>query len=254
MSTFPSLLGGAPTPTAPGVPTLFGFNAMDGAALVFWNVPADDGNASLVGYTVTVRQTGTLLQTLTLGVTDFAVVSGLTNGLAYDIRVAARNTVGAGPSASVTVVPAPARANAAVTGPVLVAPSATPTGGENVKRDLEIDFTTKHLRFVEGGLVFATAGQAILQDVWLALGFFQGEWFLDLAVGVAYFRSILVKNPDLEKIRGIYRDKILSRLGVRSVLALHLAMDTTQRGLAVSFRINTDVGQLASARTLAIGG
>lgn len=126
-----------------------------------------------------------------------------------------------------------------------VDPSAD-NGGNKVRRDLKIDFVNRRLVVKEGSFVYVTGAEAIMQDVWLALGFFEGEWFLDLTKGFPYFRLVLVKNPNIDLIQAAYRDTILSRKGVKSLLALTLDFNRTQRSLAVSFRISTDVGVLAS--------
>jgi hypothetical protein len=228
---------------------------VDGGALVFWNAPANDGSSPITGYTVTVRQSGTLLRTVTLGVTDFTVLTGLTNGVSYDVAIAARNLIGTGATASLVVVPSTVTASPVVSSvPTPVVGAVVDTGGQNVKRDLQVNFATRRLVFVEGDLVFCMGAQAILQDVWLALGFFEGEWFLDETVGVPYFQAILVKGPNMDQVRSIYREKILSRRGVLTVLALTLDLDRPARTLAVAFRLNTDVGQLASSRVTRIGG
>lgn len=129
-------------------------------------------------------------------------------------------------------------------------PTTTPapdSGGQKVFRDLKVDFTNRRLVMEEGSLVFVTGAEAILQDVWLALGMFEGEWFLDLAKGFPYFRLVLVKNPNLDLIRAAYRDAILARRGVKELLELNLTFNRAQRSLTVSFRLSTDVGELASS-------
>lgn len=255
MTVLPSYLGGAPTPVVPSAPTLPGFNPLDGGALVFWNRPDNDGYSAITGYTVTLSQGGTLLRTLMLGVTDFTVLTGLTNGVTYDVTVKARNSVGVGPAATLSAVAAPAVAATLVSSVIPpVFPTSTDNGAQLVKRDLQIDFVTRRLVFVEGSPVFTTGAQAILQDVWLALGFMEGEWFLDQTVGVPMFRKILVKGVSLEEVKAIYRAKIISRKGINSVLTLDLDFDRSARTLRVAFRASTDVGQLASTRTTRIGG
>lgn len=125
--------------------------------------------------------------------------------------------------------------------------------GGTTLRDLKLDLSARRMVMESGSFVFTRGPYAVLQDVWLALGFFEGEWFLDLERGVPYFRKILVKTPNMDEIRAVYRDAILGRPGVRDLLALELAFNRTARTLAVSFRINTDVGELASASTFTVG-
>ena len=98
--------GSGPTVTAPGAPT--GVTALRGdrQAQVTWTAPADNGSAivsSLVtaspgGRTATVTGTGTS-----------AIVTGLTNGVAYTFTVRSTNAIGQGPAStpSNSVTPGP---------------------------------------------------------------------------------------------------------------------------------------------------
>jgi hypothetical protein len=130
---------------------------------------------------------------------------------------------------------------------------ALDTGAQNVKRDLLLDNSTGDLVMVGGDFVFSTGAQSIAQDIWLALGFFQGEWFLDEEAGFPWRELVFVKNPDLERIRAGWRDKILSRRGVNELLELKQDFNRAIRFLSVSWRVNTDVGELSSARALIVG-
>lgn len=130
---------------------------------------------------------------------------------------------------------------------------AAADSGAKVFRDLKVDFLNRRLVVEEGALVFVTGAEAILQDVWLALGLFEGEWFLDLTVGFPYFRLVLVKNPNLDLIRAAYRDKILSRAGVKGLTSLDLTFNRANRALSVAFRLSTDVGELASSGAFTLG-
>ncbi|MFC6286401.1 peroxidase family protein [Nocardioides sp. GCM10027113] len=100
------------TPTAPatlpGAPTIGTATAGNQSATVTWTAPADGGSA-LTEYRVQVRRGTNVVRTV-LGVSPAAtstVVGGLTNGVAYNFRVRAVNSVGVGPlsAASNTVTP-----------------------------------------------------------------------------------------------------------------------------------------------------
>lgn len=85
---------------------------------------------------------------------------------------------------------------------------------------------------------------AIRQAVVVRLRTFRGEWFLDESTGLPYFRSILVKNPNTNLVRSLYRDALLTTPGVRSVESLELALDRGTRTLRVRFAATTDLGAL----------
>ena len=76
---------------------------------------------------------------------------------------------------------------------------------------------------------------AIRQKVKQVLQLIEGEWFLDKAVGVPWFESILVRNPSFELIRNIIRTKILGVKGIASVPTLALSLDSTTRLLTIDF-------------------
>lgn len=50
--------------------------------------------------------------------------------------------------------------------------------------------------------------------------FFEGTWFLDLTEGFPYYRSVFVKNPDMNHIR---------RLFTRLILSVSPVIDTVER-------------------------
>jgi arylsulfatase A-like enzyme len=83
--------------TAPSAPRDVRASARDGAAVVSWAPPADDGGSLVAGYEVRVVETGRLV---TAGAHERSVtVDGLTNGDWYTFRVAASNVFGAGRAA-----------------------------------------------------------------------------------------------------------------------------------------------------------
>jgi hypothetical protein len=94
--------------SAPGAPTLGAVTAGDGRATVNWTAPANPGSSALTGYTVTATATtgSPVRANAGPGATQL-VLTGLTNGTAYAVTVAATNAVGTGPASTpVTVTPA----------------------------------------------------------------------------------------------------------------------------------------------------
>ncbi|MBA2509553.1 MAG: fibronectin type III domain-containing protein [Nocardioidaceae bacterium] len=151
--TFPVTPQAAAEPaTRPGAPTIGTASGGDGQATVRWAAPTDDGATPITEYRIQVR-TGTVVVRTVTGVpaaaTD-AVVTGLTNGTAYNFRVRAVNAVGVGvlsaPSNAVTPTgaaaatvpgqPAIGRADPGAAGGAITAtanwPEATNDGGSPI--------------------------------------------------------------------------------------------------------------------------
>lgn len=98
------------------------------------------------------------------------------------------------------------------------------------------------LAIEKGDLVLVDGREAISQHLRLRLSMFKGEWFLDQRVGIPYFQSILVKNPNLAVVRGIYSKAITTTPGVTAVDKLEVILDHDTRRLRVSFTAQTSDG------------
>lgn len=71
--------------------------------------------------------------------------------------------------------------------------------------------------------------RAVLQDVFIRLRFFYGEWFLDPTQGLPYFKYVFVVNPDLRLVESIFRRVILGTPGVAALDSLSLMFDRASR-------------------------
>ena len=91
---------------------------------------------------------------------------------------------------------------------------------------------------------------AIAQAVTIALMFFKGEWFLDASAGVPYFQNVLVKNPDVTLLQGIFRKAILDVEGVSSLVSLDVTYDRAARNLTVAWSALADTTLLKGTVTL----
>lgn len=109
-------------------------------------------------------------------------------------------------------------------------------------RDLKIDPATGDLVLVNGDLVFVEGDEEILQSIRIRLQLFAGEWFLDNRLGVPYFETVLVKNPDLPAIQGLLRSVILDTVGMGSLTYYSQEWDHATRKLTVTFRGTTADG------------
>jgi hypothetical protein len=83
---------------------------------------------------------------------------------------------------------------------------------------------------------------AVDQNLRIRLKFFLSEWFLDQRLGIPFFREVLVKNPNLQVVRAIFRTAILDTPGVASVDSLELSLDNVTRTLTINFQATLDSG------------
>lgn len=120
-------------------------------------------------------------------------------------------------------------------------------------RNLKIDQVTGDLVIAAGNLVLVSDFEAIEQAVNTNLRTFLGEWFLDDPVnpklGVPYFQSVLIKNPDASMLRSIFRNVIIGTVGVSDATLTDLSYDAKARRLSIAYRATTDTGQFFTGST-----
>ena len=96
-----------------------------------------------------------------------------------------------------------------------------------------------------GSAVLVEDDEAIVQQLLIRFKFALGEWFLDIRIGVPFFQEILVKNPNLTRVRAIYRQLILTTPGIESLEKFSLTLVVSTRALSLSFTARkTDGGTL----------
>ena len=96
-----------------------------------------------------------------------------------------------------------------------------------------------------GSAVLVDGDKATVQQMLIRFKFALGEWFRDIRIGVPFFREILVKNPNLTRVRAIYRQLILTTPGIESLEKFSLTLDVSTRALSLSFIARkTDGGPL----------
>lgn len=81
--------------------------------------------------------------------------------------------------------------------------------------------------------------QSVRQAICIRLKWFLGEWRLGPLIGLDYWGTVLVKNPNLVKVRQAIRDEILSVDEVTAVNRVDLKADAASRQLIVSFEAVT---------------
>jgi len=84
---------------------------------------------------------------------------------------------------------------------------------------------------------------AIEQQVRLRVRYFEGSWFLDERQGIPYFRSILLKAPDLQLVESLFRTAVRTTPGISTVNTIDLTVDKATRTLEVAFTATMDTGE-----------
>jgi len=98
------------------------------------------------------------------------------------------------------------------------------------------------LLIATNSLSLVTGDDAIVQNLRIRFQFVLGEWFLDSRIGIPYFAEILIKNPDLTRVRGIFRQAILTTPGIDSLEEFTLDFDRAIRRLTLEFIARKDDG------------
>lgn len=103
--------------------------------------------------------------------------------------------------------------------------------------DGDIDLT-------DGNMTLVTDDDAIVQQITIRLQLLLGEWFLDKRVGMPLFEDVFKKNPDLTRVRSIYRQTILTTPGIASFEEFTLVVDGATRTLSVDFIARKTDGEI----------
>jgi hypothetical protein len=121
----------APT-VAPSAPTALTATRGNASASLTWTLGAN-GGSPLTGYTLQVRIGTTVVRTQNIGTARPFNVTGLTNGVAYNFRLQARNAVGTSPlsAPSNTVTPATVPGQTRILAPTRGAPGGALTAAAN---------------------------------------------------------------------------------------------------------------------------
>ena len=94
------------------------------------------------------------------------------------------------------------------------------------------------LQISENGDISLT--ESIIQAIRIRLLWFFQEWRFAPRYGVPYYEEILVKNPNLARIRRIIKNEILSVEGVNSVKHVTVDYDKPSRVARISYAAMID--------------
>lgn len=100
--------------------------------------------------------------------------------------------------------------------------------------DFALD-STGDLDMSSNDLTLISGADAIAQHLRIRLRIFQGEWFRDLRVGIPYYQRVLLKNPQLIAVQGMFRRAITTTPGVLELQRFELAYGAAERKLTLTF-------------------
>lgn len=121
-----------PVVTAPAAPAIGTATAGNATATVTWTAPSDDGGSPVTGYQVrVVNGAGTQVGALRPAgaAATSLTVTGLTNGTAYRLQVAATNSAGTGAYSALSNAVTPSNAATVPGAPVIGTPAQGAAGG-----------------------------------------------------------------------------------------------------------------------------
>jgi len=90
-----------------------------------------------------------------------------------------------------------------------------------------------------------TDEQYVSQKLGFKLTLVQGEWFLDRSKGIAYFKDVYRKNPDLKIIGDLFKREILSVPLIRKISRFDLGV-SVKRELLIDFEVLLETGESVS--------
>ena len=86
------------------------------------------------------------------------------------------------------------------------------------------------------------SGETATQAVGVRLKLILGEWFLDTRLGVDYFGTAFVKNPNLAAIEAMIQAAILDTPGIARIVSYSQAFDRAARQLTIACTLLDDQG------------
>lgn len=106
-------------------------------------------------------------------------------------------------------------------------------------------------------LSFSSGVAAVAQSCRIALQMFEGEWFLNLDVGIPYWDQILTQKPAaaIAAAQLAFRDALRGVVGVSEILLLQVQYVGSTRALNVTWQVSTVFGDTpVDTLSLTVGG
>ena len=119
--------------------------------------------------------------------------------------------------------------------------------------DFALNAKTHDLIIADGDLIAIDNAERVAQQIKIQLLTWLGEWFLDITHGVPYLDYILVKNPNIELARSIFKEQIMKVDDVNDVTSLEIYYNATERTMTVEYETSTSYGLVTRKEKLGYG-
>lgn len=103
---------------------------------------------------------------------------------------------------------------------------------------MDIELRNGDLFISQSGDIMLT--DSIKQKIQVKILWILGEWKWNKEEGIDYFDYVLTKNPDIEMIEGIIREKIFEIEDVVDVIDIEIKIDARNRRVIISYVVATD--------------
>ena len=107
------------------------------------------------------------------------------------------------------------------------------------------------ISLTEWGDIYIT--ESISQNILIRLKWFLTEWRLGPGLGFPWFQEVLVKNPNLVKIKGLIRNEIMQVEGVQSVNVDTVNYDPQERKVSIEYTANAQGSIIRESALVYVG-
>ena len=104
-------------------------------------------------------------------------------------------------------------------------------------RDIKLN-SDNDIELTNGSAALTTDAEDVMQELEIRLQFFSGEWFLNILEGIPYLEEILNKGANLDAVKALFVNEILSSNGITELVSLNLTFNN--RILRVDFSAKAD--------------
>lgn len=116
--------------------------------------------------------------------------------------------------------------------------------------DFALDPSTGDLIFEDFDLALVGGVDQISQNLAIRLRFMQGEWFLNILVGVPYYQYFFIKNPNQIQVETFLKDEIINTNGVIELTSFTSNYDGKTRQFKVIFACTAIDGNIEMEQIL----
>ena len=116
--------------------------------------------------------------------------------------------------------------------------------------DLKLDKITHDIDISTNDIEIINDYNYLEQKIKVELLFFFAEWFLDTTIGIKFWETVFIDNPNLTLVDNLFKTSLLEINGVNELLSYDSEYDSTTRNFTLNFSLQTDVGIITMTQGL----